>query len=36
MIGAFVAGAVVGLLVAAILHGLFDGVCDWLNKKKDR
>ena len=29
-------GVVVGLGVAAILHGLFDGICDYLQKKKDR
>ena len=30
----FVVGIVVGLGVAAILHGLFDGICDYLKTKK--
>jgi len=32
----FIVGVIVGLGVAAILHGLFDGLCDFLQKKKDR
>ena len=32
----FLVGVFVGLGVAAILHGLLDGLCDWLQKKKDR
>lgn len=32
----FAAGVIVGLGVAAILHGLFDGICDYLQKKKGR
>ena len=32
----FVVGIVVGLGVAAVLHGLFDGICDHLQKKKGR
>ena len=36
VIAAFVVGVIVGLGVAAILHGLLDGMCDWLQKKKDR
>ena len=36
VIAAFVVGEIVGLGVAAILHGLFDGLCDYLKKKKDR
>ena len=33
---AFGIGIVVGLGVAAILHGLFDGICEYLQKKKSR
>ena len=36
VIGAFIVGVIVGLGVAAILHGLLDGLCDWMKKKKDR
>ena len=36
VVGAFAVGVIVGLGVAAILHGLLDGLCDWLKKKKDR
>ena len=32
----FLVGVFVGLGVAAILHGLFDELCDYLKKKKDR
>ena len=32
----FAAGVIVGLGVDAILHGLFDGICDYLQKKKSR
>ena len=32
----FLVGVFVGLGVAAILHGLFDGICDYLQKKKGR
>ena len=35
-VAAFLAGVIVGLGVAAILHGLFDGLCDYLKKKKSR
>ena len=33
---AFVVGIVVGMGVAAILHGLFDEVCDRMKTKKTR
>ena len=36
VIAAFVVGVIVGLGVAAVLHGLFDGICDYLQKKKSR
>ena len=36
VIVAFALGIVVGLGVAAVLHGLFDGICDYLQKKKSR
>ena len=36
VIGAFIVGVIVGLGVAAVLHGLFDGICDYLQKKKSR
>jgi len=36
VIVAFALGIVVGLGVAAILHGLLDGICDYLQKKKSR
>ena len=36
MMWGFAIGVVVGLAVAAILHGLFDDVCDWLKTKKGR
>ena len=36
VIVAFALGIVVGLGVAAVLHGLFDGICDYLKKKKGR
>ena len=32
----FLVGVFVGLGVAAILYGLFDGICDYLKTKKDR
>lgn len=33
---AFGIGVVVGLALAAILHGLLDDVCDYFRTKKDR
>ena len=37
VVGAFAVGVIVGLGLAAMLHGLFDEACDWFRtKKKDR
>ena len=36
VVGAFAVGVIVGLGLAAMLHGLLDGLGDFPKKKKDR